>query len=1129
MIFIDNNNVKYEVCQVTVTEDSKIEFTLENEPSKRVIEQMPHKFTPLHTGTLEIPVTPIQPGEHRKCQLCEKRFKDTESLEKHMGLHTYGRGYNCDVCGKSFSAKSFLKVHMMIHTGEKPFVCEICNKGFSRSSNLKAHHLTHTKEKPFKCDYCEKVFTHPSNMKKHISSQHSEGRPYKCEYCDKSYKLSKHLRRHVLVHNVDKDKVKYACNICDKLYSSKEALIRHRKQHKVPPPTAASDVSEMSDLVSEELFTDENGILQVKREVVIPPENVQIEIPSPGVPPSPVKLVPKRVVNTMMKCEHCTKRFVNQVDLDKHMTLHTGERPHKCLVCHKAFNAKSFLKVHMATHSSEKPFKCDVCGKGFNRPSNLKAHRITHDNPKPYPCHICGKMFSHPSNVQKHIRIHTDERPYQCEYCDKNFRQSKHLSRHMLIHTSAPGSFRCARCDKRFLDEGEYIRHKQEHELKKQFQCEVCDRTFFRSSHLKRHVRTHVSGRANPCDYCGKPFNSIANLRRHLMINHKKTTKHQCQVCGQMILQPSHLEKHIRQHQRPVVSVKEGENIFPEETNPEEKAYKCYLCKKMFKQHVFLKKHLEMHNSKVLYKCGVCEKIYPTMAGMKKHMEVHGDGPFRCFVCSVEFEEYLDYKEHQNAHQPKEEEKKYPCDVCKKRFKYRLSLRKHKKLHNSEETVATNYQCKICSQIYYSRPSLSKHLKTHEVQSLETEGDEGLSQTIHYVLDHSVPISNEMELQNQTVQLLPSNEGTDEVAEIEIPANAVQYFTEEGGEQVLHIAINDIENQISETVQSVQVISYGADGNVEVQEVATGSSKRSESQMATDDSVKRKLHGKTEYQVIETDRQGNPDVLYVALDKFGKEKYQVVASNISNNAEKHAVTDNDKGIRVTSENSQVVARSHQKSTKAHVAVAEGKMISDTSTNYQIVTSSNQMVERHVAVMDTKAAGATPKPVGFKNVQAVTKVPQVKETPDPMTVGKISEGTSDGSEAIESISLVVSTDESGKQYIQLPSEILNKAIKRQSSSAEPMVSTESSSKTHPLDNSSSVETINIIYEDAPAGSEISSTEGLIQLAESALHSEVNGSEQLAETVVIFESPSKASNSDHSYVNVTEDGTQPVLDV
>lgn len=38
MIFIDNNNVKYEVCEIIVLDINKIEFTLENETNKRVVE-----------------------------------------------------------------------------------------------------------------------------------------------------------------------------------------------------------------------------------------------------------------------------------------------------------------------------------------------------------------------------------------------------------------------------------------------------------------------------------------------------------------------------------------------------------------------------------------------------------------------------------------------------------------------------------------------------------------------------------------------------------------------------------------------------------------------------------------------------------------------------------------------------------------------------------------------------------------------------------------------------------------------------------------------------------------------------------------------------------------------------------
>lgn len=1076
MIFIDNNNVKYEVCQITVTDDSEVEFTVENQPSKRVVEQTPCKFTPLHSDpTEQVQILPVEPGEHRKCSMCEKRFTDTESLEKHMGLHTYGRGNNCEICGKSFSAKSFLKVHMMVHTGERPFTCDICHKGFSRSSNLKAHRLTHTNEKPFKCDICDKVFTHPSNMKKHIKSQHTEGRPYKCEYCDKSYKLSKHLRRHIMVHDQDnKNKVQYVCEECDQTFSSLEAAIKHKEQqHEAGVPA-----NDMQEFVVEELVSDVNGAFSLKKDIKIPPQAKM-----------PTNSLSKGTGNMRIKCDHCTKRFQNQVDLDKHMTLHTGERPFKCSICNKGFNAKSFLKVHMVTHSNEKPYECEVCGKGFNRPSNLKAHRVTHDiNPKPYPCNICGKMFSHPSNVTKHITIHTDERPYQCEYCDKNFRQSKHLSRHMLIHTSAPGSLRCARCEKRFLDEDQYLQHKREHEQKSQFKCEFCERTFFRSSHLKRHVLTHTHGRANSCDYCGKPFNSMANLRRHLMINHKKDTKYQCQVCHQLILQPSHLAKHIKEHQCPVVSVKEGEKIFPEETNQDERAYKCYLCKKMFKQHILLKKHLQVHN-KILYKCGACDKLYSSMAALRKHIVVHtSDGPFKCNMCSIEFEQYSELTEHhQKCHAASKDERKYVCEVCGKRFRYRLSVRKHMELHNMEEDKTAMFQCDICTKKFRHISSLSRHKKSHELQTFEMKGDGGVSQTIHYVLEQGVPISNEMELQNQTIQLIPNDEVPGEVAEIEIPANAVPYITEEGGQQVLHIAINDTENQ-----KSTQSVMSNDAGN-ELSGVKTNNSHTTGLQTSTTGTAGKAEYqvvasgdGKTEYQIIETDNCGNSGVLVVSTDK------SQVASN------------------------------NKTDTGMHVSVTESRAVSEVSGKFQVVAPNSKNAEVLVHTAAGKKFHEGSETVSNGNTQTMTEVQQIEEKLETVTYLNFSEGQVDKN-SFDDISFVVSSDESGKQYFQVPSEILGKAFNLQAlhASGEPLKIQTEQSATGKSGNSASVENVKIIYADTPAVSQISYDGEYIQLIEGAENSEIGeGVDHLAETIVVLESPSNISNTDHSYVNTCE---------
>ena len=67
--------------------------------------------------------------------------------------------HECDVCEKRFRTSGHLKKHMRIHTNEKPYECDVCEKRFRDSGNLKLHMRIHTKEKPYECDVCEKRFT----------------------------------------------------------------------------------------------------------------------------------------------------------------------------------------------------------------------------------------------------------------------------------------------------------------------------------------------------------------------------------------------------------------------------------------------------------------------------------------------------------------------------------------------------------------------------------------------------------------------------------------------------------------------------------------------------------------------------------------------------------------------------------------------------------------------------------------------------------------------------------------------------------------------------------------------------------------------------------------------------------
>lgn len=275
-----------------------------------------------------------------------KNNNDCDIINKNNDVVHHASGSSSEQFNSTLRDENILKENTDQLQSIANISCITCGKVFKSKVKYTLHYDAEHSPTKVLCKICGRSFKNRRLLKKH-KLQHSGRRPYTCSKCQRSFKALDTLIAHIREHD---GKLPYECKTCKESFMSYKAYSKHQAVHVL----------------------------------------LKIEYP---------KL-------KIYKCDRCPKEFRKLCDLERHIRVHTGEKPYSCLICHKSFQQAHNLTKHMIIHTKDKQYSCEICNKQFGRSDVLNRHMITHVVDKPHHCSRCPKSFGRISQLMDHTRKH---------------------------------------------------------------------------------------------------------------------------------------------------------------------------------------------------------------------------------------------------------------------------------------------------------------------------------------------------------------------------------------------------------------------------------------------------------------------------------------------------------------------------------------------------------------------------------------------------------------------------------------------------------------------------------------------------------------------------------------------------